>query len=66
MLDKPRIRAFATLAKRHGVETLLDRLEIDERAGIIYHHHGGRTGDYDSPATGEGIIDLVMHGRPRA
>ncbi len=63
MLDKPRIHAFARLAREYGEGVLLDRLEINERAGLVYHYPGCLTGDYDVPATEEGIIDLVMHGR---
>ena len=48
MLDKPRVRAFASFAKQHGQKVLLDCLERNERAGIKYHHPGKLTGDTTS------------------
>jgi len=65
MLDKVRIRAFATFAQRYGVETLLDCLERNEQAGMVYHHPGKLTGDYDAADTEEGIMELIWHGKAR-
>lgn len=63
MLDKPRIRAFATFAKELGAEMLLDCLERNERAGIRYHYPGKLIGDYDVPETETGIRHLILHGK---
>lgn len=62
MLDKVRIRAFATFAQRYGVEALLDCLERNEQAGMVYHHPGKLTGDYDAAESEEGIMELLLHG----
>jgi hypothetical protein len=51
MLDKLRVRAFAMFAREHGTELLLDCLERNERAGIVYHCPGKLVGDYDIPKT---------------
>lgn len=64
MLDKPRIRAFASFIKLRGEEFLLDCLEKNERAGTQYHHPGKLTGDYDVPETAEGIFHMIEFGRP--
>lgn len=48
MFGKPRILAFVTFVKDHGVEKLLDILEHNEQLGIAYHHPGKLTGDYDA------------------
>ena len=62
MLDKVRIRAFATFAREYGVEMLLDCLERNEQAGMVYHHPGKLTGDYDAAESEEGIMELILHG----
>lgn len=62
MHKSPRIQAFAKFAREHGVEHLLDCLERNERAGIVYHRPGELTGDYDLPSERE-IFDLLDHGR---
>jgi hypothetical protein len=63
MLDNLRIRAFALFVKENGVEALLDRLQINEEAGIKYHYSGQLNGDYDIPVTEERIIDMIKHGK---
>jgi hypothetical protein len=63
MLDKVRIRAFAAFARSYGVEALLDCLERNEQAGMIYHHPGKLTGDYDTAETEAGIMELILHGK---
>ncbi len=63
MLDKPRIRAFASFIKQHGEELILDCLERNERAGIKYHHPGKLTGDYDIPESEAGIFHMLLLGK---
>ncbi len=63
MLDKPRVRIFATFVKEHGAEALLDCLERNERVGIKYHYPGKLVGDYDVPQTEEGIRQLLLLGK---
>lgn len=38
--EKIKARAFAEFANRYGVEELLDCLERNEKAGIVYHREG--------------------------
>lgn len=66
MLDKPRIRAFARFVKDNGMERLLQCLERNERAGLVYHYPGGLVGDYDRPETEEAIMELIADGPGRA
>jgi hypothetical protein len=63
MLDKRRVRAFASFIRQYGEKRLLDCLEKNERAGIRYHYEGKLTGDYDLPETESGIIEVLMHGK---
>jgi hypothetical protein len=63
MLDKPRVRTFASLVKENGVEALLDCLEKSERAGVKYHYPGKLVGDYDVPETEDGIINMILNGK---
>jgi hypothetical protein len=62
ILDKVRIRAFGMFVREHGVETLLDCLERNERAGIVYHYAGKHVGDYDVPMTETAIMNLILNG----
>ena len=63
MLDNVRIRAFAGFVKRFGVERILDCLERNEKAGIVYHYPGKLNGDYDKHGTEERIIAMIRDGK---
>jgi len=63
MLDKVRVRAFAEFIRERGPEELMDCLESNERAGLVYHYQGQLIGDYDVPGTVEGIKCLVRRGQ---
>ncbi len=63
MLDKPRVRVFASFVREHGEGALLDCLERNESLGIRYHYPGKLVGDYDLIETEAGIIDLLTHGK---
>ena len=62
MLDKTRVRAFASFIKQYGEEALLNCLEKNEHDGIVYHYPCKLTGDYDIPETEEKIIHMIMNG----
>ncbi len=62
MLQGLRNRAFNRYAKQYGKEALLNRLEINNRNGIIYHKPDGLKGDYDLPETEEEILRLIHFG----
>jgi hypothetical protein len=62
MLDKMRIRTFARFIKQYGIQKLMERLEKNEHAGIIYHYEGQIIGDYDVLLTEEEIFDKLLHG----
>ena len=63
MLDKVRIRAFAEFIREHGGKELMDCLERNEMAGMIYHYKGTLVGDYDAPGTIEGVKALIKKGK---
>jgi len=62
MLDKLRVRAFARFIAQYGYDKLLECLEKNEKAGIVYHHPGKLTGDYDQFSTEAGIIRFILDG----
>ena len=43
-------------------EAMLDRLEANEAAGVVYHRQG-ITGDYDHVDDMEALIALILTGR---
>lgn len=65
MLSKPKPHAFSVFIRRYGIEKLLDCLKRNEADGLIYHYGCGIAGDYDKPATEEGIIELILSGRQK-
>jgi RimJ/RimL family protein N-acetyltransferase len=60
--EKIKPRAFAEYARRYGLEELLDCLERNERAGVVYHREG-ITGDYDDFDDLEELIDFIKTGK---
>jgi hypothetical protein len=40
-------------------------LEVNEKAGVVYHYKGQLVGDYDVPETGDGILRLLASGREK-
>ena len=56
--EKIKARAFAEFAHRYGVEKLLDCLERNEQAGIVYHREG-IMGDYDDFVDLEELIEFI-------
>lgn len=62
MLEKLRIRAFASFIRENGEEAMLSALERNEKLGIVYHYPGQLTGDYDQFATVEEITAFLRNG----
>ncbi|MCR4556736.1 MAG: DUF3795 domain-containing protein [Saccharofermentans sp.] len=60
--DKIKARGFAEYVRRYGMEALLDRLEINEKNGIVYHREG-IMGDYDEFDDIEELISFISTGR---
>lgn len=60
--DKIKPRAFAEYARRYGLDDLLDHLESNEKAGIVYHREG-IIGDYDSFDDIETLIAFIKTGK---
>lgn len=60
--DKIKPRAFAEFARRYGVEELLDCLERNEQAGVVYHREG-IMGDYDEFDDLEELICFIRSGK---
>ncbi len=59
--DNLRARAFVQFAKEYGPDRLMECLERNRWAGVVYHHPGKLTGDYDLPTEQE-IFQLLLHG----
>ena len=60
--EKIKPRGFNEFIRRYGMEALLDRLEENERAGIVYHREG-IMGDYDEFDDIEALISYNQTGR---
>ena len=60
--EKIKPRAFAEFARRYGMEELLDCLERNEKAGIVYHREG-IMGDYDDFDDLEELIQFIKTGK---
>ena len=59
--EKIKPRAFAEFARRYGIDELLDCLERNEKAGIVYHREG-IMGDYDDFDDLEELITFIRTG----
>ncbi|MBR6046127.1 MAG: DUF3795 domain-containing protein [Ruminococcus sp.] len=62
LADKIKPRAFSEFAGRYGLDELLDCLERNEQAGIVYHREG-IIGDYDDFDDIEALIDFIRKGK---
>lgn len=63
MFQSVRVRAFNRYAKEFGAQALMKRLKENARNGIVYHAPDGLMGDYDAPATEEGVMQFIQFGR---
>ena len=61
LLSKVKPYGFTQFIKRYGAEELLDCLERNEKAGIVYHREG-IVGDYDGFDDVEKLIDFIKNG----
>ena len=59
-----KIKPFAEFAKRYGMDELLDCLERNEKAGVVYHREG-IMGDYDEFIELEELISFIKTGKRR-
>ena len=62
MLAKIKPYGFTLFAKRYGAEALLDCLERNEQAGVVYHREG-ITGDYDGFEDVETLMEFIRTGK---
>ena len=62
LLAKIKPRTFRLFIKRYGLDELLDCLERNERAGVVYHR-SGVTGDYDDFDDEEALIAFIRTGK---
>lgn len=60
--EKIKARAFAEYVRRFSVNELLDCLERNEKAGIVYHREG-IIGDYDDFNDIEALIQFIKTGK---
>ena len=60
--EKIKPLAFTEFIRRYGKEALLDRLEANEKAGVVYHREG-IMGDYDEFDNVEDLIRFIDTGK---
>lgn len=65
LLQKVKPYTFTLFARKYGIEHLLDCLERNEAAGIIYHREG-ITGDYDDFDNVEELMTFIETGKQAA
>ena len=63
MFASLRLRAFVRYARLFGVERLLERLRINQEAGIVYHRADGLQGDYDALGSEAEVMHMIEYGR---
>ncbi|MEG0290227.1 MAG: DUF3795 domain-containing protein [Erysipelotrichaceae bacterium] len=61
MLDKLKIRAFATLIKEQGEQAFLNHLQRNEQNGVEYLKKGSNSGDYDAFESTEEILQFIKN-----
>ncbi len=59
VLQSLRTQAFVGYISKFGMEKIMDRLEEGEKDGIVYHHPGLLTGDYDGMESEEDVWVLL-------
>ena len=59
MHEKVRVLAFAEFIKQNGEEIMLECLERNKKAGIVYHYHGQLDGDYDKCKTVDAVMKIL-------
>lgn len=62
LLGKIKPYAFTQFIKRFGEQALLDRLEENEKNGVVYHREGVN-GDYDDFEDVEQLMGFILTGR---
>lgn len=62
LLGKIKPQVFNLFVKRYGEEQLLDCLEANEKAGVVYHRDG-INGDYDDFTDVEALITFIRTGK---
>lgn len=61
LLTKIKPYAFNLFVKKYGEKQLLDSLEANEKAGVVYHREG-ISGDYDNFEDVEKLIEFIRTG----
>lgn len=62
LLSKRKAYGFSLFAQRYGEAALLDCLERNEKAGVVYHREG-IVGDYDEFDDVEKLIRFIQTGK---
>lgn len=58
MLQNIKPAAFVAYIRKHGESALIETLERNEKAGVIYHRHGFE-GDYDQFSSVEELLTYL-------
>ncbi|MDD3919958.1 MAG: DUF3795 domain-containing protein [Eubacteriales bacterium] len=58
VLGKAKVKGFIAFIQRYGMEAFLDRLEANEKKGVVYHRDG-IVGDYDACKDAEEVVAML-------
>lgn len=61
LLSKIKPYGFTLFIRRYGTDALLDRLEENEKNGVVYHREG-IVGDYDDFDDTDALISFILTG----
>ena len=62
VLSKLKSHTFTVFAKKYGMDKLLDRLEENEKRGVLYHR-AGIVGDYDDLTDIDELFKFIEEGK---
>ncbi|MDO5110679.1 MAG: DUF3795 domain-containing protein [Clostridia bacterium] len=58
VLGKAKVKGFIAFIQRYGLEAFMDRLEENEKKGVVYHR-AGVVGDYDDCQNAQEVIAML-------
>lgn len=62
VLSKLKPHTFTAFAQKYGIDRLTERLESNEKCGIVYHR-SGISGDYDECSNEAELMELIETGK---
>lgn len=62
ILSKMKPHTFTVFARKYGIDKLIERLECNEKSGIVYHR-SDISGDYDECSDENELMELIDTGK---